>query len=145
MGEVMTSVDQLARLRSLKIIALQMRQRRSIVRRARWCNSYANLKKIIAKNSHWILVVTFTFFVGLAVATDWSQLVSNLSRVLAPYANAIAELVPKPAQDHPTDSVAHKIESFISTPVTASGDETFPSLKLSTDLFLNKPPESNKP
>lgn len=149
MGQVMISVNQVARLRSQEMTKLLMKQRKSIVRRARWRNSYANLKKLVAKNSRWIRAAAFTFFFGLAVATDWSLVLSNFSKVFAELftaqSNAIAVLIPKPAVVSPPAVTAPKIESIISTPVAASGDETLPSLKLSTNLLFTNPPESNKP
>jgi hypothetical protein len=139
MGQVMTSLDHNARLRSSNMTKLLMQQRRSIVRRARWRNSYVNLKKLIAKNMRLIRIAAICLLVGLSFGVISSLTLTFLSKPNIPKSSGVSSGL----LTLPEGTVAHVVtatkiaELPISTPVAASGDETIPGLKLSTDLSLN--------
>jgi hypothetical protein len=147
MGQVMTSLDHNARLRSSNMTKLLMQQRRSSVRLARWRNSYVNLKKLIAKNARLIRIAAICLLVGLSFGVISSLTLTFLSVANIQKSKPVAsDLVTTPnATVAPVVPATKTDGPPISTPVAASGDETNPSLKLSTDLSLTHPFEGNKP
>ena len=143
----MIAFTHAARLRSRNMTAQSMRLRRSRARSARWRNSYANFKKLVSKNSRSIKAAALCLALGLVLGAIAAVVLPGFvvpSGATTASSNSGLQQVPAPLATQILECTPEDITP-ISTPVAASGDETFPGLKLSTDLSLTTLFEGNKP
>ena len=137
MGTMMTLSLELARMRAIAYSNAMMKRRRPLARRARWNNSYANFKKLVGKHRTYIAIVCISIcLTGGFIAAYANDLFKPLRMPVA------SDLSPPILASEPVGSLTTEIQS---TPVAASGDETFPGLKLTTKLSSINSSKGNKP
>lgn len=116
------SYEQVRR-RALTQSTLAMRKRRGALRRARWSNSWANLRKLSFKHRFAIKVAALCLVAGLLFGLLGSGLMSRFfPQQVTSGITAVSIPTPIPV---------------LVTPVAASGEEANLNLKLSTELLTN--------
>ena len=139
-GEVMTtSYHKAARSRSMASVQMLIRQRRSVERRARWTNTWTNFKKLLTKKFWIIKLAVASMVFGAVVAygiTAWQGDFVSLQMQKLAFATVVIPVIPARPM---AVAVPDLSPPTISTPVAASGDETVPRLKLSSQISLTVP------
>ena len=131
-----TLYQEAARSRSMSSVHALLRQRRGAERRARWANIWSNLKKLIAKKSWTIKLAVACMVFGAVVAyglTAWQGGSLNLQRHKVAFTTVVVPVIQAKPMVVATPELSIQT---ISTPVAASGDETVPRLKLSSQISL---------